>query len=123
MNHVDGTTLTYGHPPPAQPPAAATGYQCAWLEKQSRCGEWFPTLAELVVHLGEIHEACGTANKPLVCQWDIGGSPCNAKFRRDNFKCHIQTHFGIADVCEDCGKSYSRLDTLKKHVKKYHPRQ
>ncbi|KIJ10042.1 hypothetical protein PAXINDRAFT_16892 [Paxillus involutus ATCC 200175] len=122
MDHEDGTTSTYGDVPPAQP-AAATGYKCAWLVKQSHCGEWFSTLAELVVHLGVTHDARGTANRPLICQWDIERGPCNADFRRDNLKRHIQTHFGIANVCEDCGKSYSRADTLKKHAKNHHPKQ
>ncbi|KAF8845892.1 hypothetical protein BDN67DRAFT_108 [Paxillus ammoniavirescens] len=122
MDHQDGTMLTYGDAPPAQP-ATTAGYKCVWIVKQSQCGEWFSTLAELVVHLGGTHDARGTANRPLICQWDIGRGPCNAEFRRDNLKRHIQTHFGIVNVCEDCGKPYSRADTLKKHVKNHHPKQ
>ncbi|KIJ11268.1 hypothetical protein PAXINDRAFT_101726 [Paxillus involutus ATCC 200175] len=124
MNHpADATMITNGDALPAQAVTAVTGYECAWLVNHSRCGERFDTVPELVCHLGETHGARGAADKLLTCQWDTERGPCLADFQRRNFRRHLRSHLGITNVCEDCGRIYSRVDTLRSHVKKRHPRQ
>ncbi|KIK84610.1 hypothetical protein PAXRUDRAFT_831998 [Paxillus rubicundulus Ve08.2h10] len=120
ITHLTHPTRVQGQAPPAQVATASGGYECAWLVRNLRCGGQFATFAELVVHLGQAHEARGTAQKLLICQWDDGGGPCLSTFRRDNVQRHIRSHFRIRKFCEACGKSYSRADSLKKHVKNYH---
>ncbi|KIK71852.1 hypothetical protein PAXRUDRAFT_672837 [Paxillus rubicundulus Ve08.2h10] len=121
MNHLaHETMMTNGDALAAQVAAASTGYECAWLEKRSRCGERFDTVSELVAHSAVAHDARGTAGRSLTCQWDTGEGPCSAKFRRDHFKRHLEAHLCITHICEHCGNAYSRADTLKCHMNKRH---
>ncbi|KAF8845889.1 hypothetical protein BDN67DRAFT_17 [Paxillus ammoniavirescens] len=122
MNHPAlATVITNREALPPQVATASTGHECAWLEEHSRCGERFDTVSELVVHSAVAHDARGTAGRSLTCQWDIGRGPCLAKFRRDHFKRHLESHLGITHLCEHCGKTYSRADSLKNHVNLHHP--
>ncbi|KAF9222366.1 hypothetical protein BS17DRAFT_783605 [Gyrodon lividus] len=118
--HHAGIT-TDGNAPQVGVTTAASSHQCAWLVDGRRCGEQFFTLQDLVIHLGGTHDARGSAERLLMCEWDTGHGVCRATFRRDNLKRHIESHFDIKHLCDDCGKVYSRPDTLKNHVKRHHP--
>ncbi|KIJ10115.1 hypothetical protein PAXINDRAFT_16865 [Paxillus involutus ATCC 200175] len=124
MNHpAHATMITNGEALPAQIATASTGYECAWLEKHSRCGKRFDTVSELVTHTAVAHDVRGTAGRSLTCQWDTERGPCLAKFRRDHFKRHLESHLRITHLCEHCGNTYSRSDSLKNHVNQRHPTQ
>lgn len=95
-------------------------YQCAWLVGDACCGQGFVTFDELVVHLGHAHDAQGPSHRKLVCRWWVRGGPCDKECRRHGFRRHIRTHFKFSTCCRDCGKRFSRVDTLRVHIKKEH---
>jgi len=77
-------------------------------------------------HLGRAHDVQGSAARRLVCQWMIDtGEPCGKKYRRDGFRRHIGTHVGLSVPCDepDCGKSFSRKDSMRAHFKKEHDKE
>ncbi|KIJ66141.1 hypothetical protein HYDPIDRAFT_110314 [Hydnomerulius pinastri MD-312] len=122
-NHLGlvGPGELVGGAAPKETPVAEHPYECSWIDNAACCGQRFPTLDALLVHLGAAHDARGSADRRLVCQCAISRGetvmPCGADFRRDNLKRHIETHLAIKVACPDCHVIYSRSDTLKKHMK------
>jgi hypothetical protein len=92
MNHLDGTMLTQGDPPPAR------------YVHGSRPVSGSPILMSVT------RPGAATASSDYECA---------ANFGRDNLKRHLETYHDIAHRCEDCGSTYACADTLAKHVEKH----
>ncbi|KAG1748898.1 uncharacterized protein EDB91DRAFT_1111292 [Suillus paluster] len=68
---------------------------------------------DLAAHLREVHGIRGSGKLRVVCKWEH----CCLELNKASLAGHVEeTHMGIAYSCE-CGKMFSRRDTLKKHRK------
>jgi len=95
-------------------------FQCMWFTGVAPCGEGFANLDDLFTHLGISHCVHGPANLRLNCFWLTNeGHLCGNDLRRDGFRRHISIHLGLRAACEVCGNSYSRADTLRRHLKEH----
>ncbi|KAI9573237.1 hypothetical protein HD554DRAFT_1158339 [Boletus coccyginus] len=120
-----GNQAIGGYSPASGGEAMASNYdasQCQWLIGGIPCGQHFVTFDDLIVHLGCEHDVQGPAERKLVCRWWTHGESCGNQYRRDAFRRHIATHLNHSFPCTvtDCNKSYSRLDSLRSHIKKSH---
>jgi len=87
------------------------------------CGEGFADLDELMNHIRDRHGLRGPDNMRLDCVWLTNGVHlCGENIRKSGHKRHIATHLGLKVACHHhrCGKEYSRIDTLRKHLKEHH---
>lgn len=89
--------------------------ECAWIENGKRCGQ--PLLDDtrkLGMHLGNSHDIQGNDKKPVTCFWE----GCNRKLQRGALARHIRSrHLKTRWACNNCLKTYSRRDAMKKHTK------
>lgn len=102
------------------PPMGNRSYQCDWLVGGAPCARGFDTLNGLTTHLGDDHGARGHSDRELVCRWSTRMGPCNKVCRRRGFRRHISTHLKLSVNCDYCDKSFSRVDTLRAHIKTKH---
>ncbi|KAF8137627.1 hypothetical protein EV363DRAFT_1127016, partial [Boletus edulis] len=93
---------------------------CQWLTGGMLCSRDFATLDHLMMHLGHAHCVQGPTGQYIVCQWWSHTGRCDKVFRKDAFKRHLGTHVGFSFPCPECGKSFSRKDTMLAHCKKQH---
>jgi len=85
------------------------------------CGEGFADLDSLMIHLWDTHGPRGPDCMRLDCLWLTNGDHlCGENLRKSGYKRHISVHLGLRVVCEDCGQSFSRKDSVKKHKKEKH---
>ncbi|KAG0696880.1 hypothetical protein DFH29DRAFT_836482 [Suillus ampliporus] len=69
---------------------------------------------DLQSHLREAHRIHGSDKLRVECKW----SYCSKVFNKQSLSRHVEeTHMGIVHLC-DCGKTFSRRDTLSKHKKR-----
>ncbi|KAF8420747.1 hypothetical protein L210DRAFT_3574187 [Boletus edulis BED1] len=73
-----------------------------------------------MVHLGEAHDVQGSADRRMHCYWWTNRGFCGKICRRDGMRRHIGTHVGCSFSCTECGKSFSRKDSMRAHAKKQH---
>ena len=98
-------------------------FECRWLQQNGRnpCGERFSDKRELVRHLNCVHGVNGSATRVITCRWlpHHASSVCGRPLKRCNFPRHVDVHFGCTIACPylGCGKTYSRQDSLKIHMK------
>ncbi|KAG9312295.1 hypothetical protein JVU11DRAFT_7605 [Chiua virens] len=95
-------------------------YQCLWGTNGIICSHVAIDFDELMLHLGRVHDVQGTAARKIDCQWLTERGICGMQYRRDGFRRHIGTHLGLSVPCIHCGKSFSREDSLRAHIKKCH---
>ncbi|KAF8131954.1 hypothetical protein EV363DRAFT_1329552 [Boletus edulis] len=115
LHHMDHTTMS-----PTS--GGVTVNECKWLMGGVPCGQGFATFDGLILHLGREHDMQGSAERKLVCQWWKHTGSCGNQYRRDAYRRHIATHLSISFPCNatGCNKSFSRVDSLRSHVKKKH---
>ncbi|KAG2075414.1 hypothetical protein BDR04DRAFT_1150225 [Suillus decipiens] len=66
---------------------------------------------ELSTHLREAHGIHGPDNRRVFCLWES----CNREFNKESLARHVEEiHLRIAYKC-DCGRIFSRRDTLNRH--------
>ncbi|KAF8557864.1 hypothetical protein OG21DRAFT_1504849 [Imleria badia] len=96
--------------------------RCKWLMGDIPCGQSFAVFDDLIGHLGREHNVQGPAERKLVCHWCTHRGSCGNQYRRDAYRRHIATHLNISFPCTvtDCDKSFSRVDSMRSHVKKKH---
>jgi len=104
-------------------PSEEDSFECRWLQQdgKSPCGQRFPDRMEVVKHLNHVHGVNGTAKCKITCRWlprNTSGV-CNRQIRRSSVSRHVNIHLGQTFSCSylGCRKSYSRRDSLKKHMK------
>ncbi|KAF8420564.1 hypothetical protein L210DRAFT_3574483 [Boletus edulis BED1] len=115
LHHMDHTTMS--------PTSGGVSVnECKWLMGGVPCGQCFATFDGLILHLGREHDMQGSAERKLVCQWWKHTGSCGNQYRRDAYRRHIATHLSISFPCNvtSCNKSFSRVDSLRSHVKKKH---
>ena len=101
-------------------------YLCSWNPQGSNaeCDYVAPDRSALLRHLGTTHQVSGAADTPVICRLidSTKGSACEASIKRGNFPRHVDTHYPVRHHCHYCpaGTSFSRKDSLKKHVKNKH---
>ena len=97
--------------------------ECRWLRQDGRgpCGQKFSDRMEVVKHLNHVHGVNGSAKRNITCHWlpRSASSVCGRHLKRSNVSRHVNVHFGQTISCPylGCTKSYSRHDSLKKHMK------
>jgi hypothetical protein len=89
-------------------------FQCFWVGDHGlHCNELFYGY-NLSAHLREVHHIHGADKAPVYCLWD----GCSLGLKKESLSRHVEErHLCIAHPCNICGKSYSRRDTLSKHIK------
>ncbi|KAJ8584900.1 hypothetical protein M405DRAFT_884094 [Rhizopogon salebrosus TDB-379] len=89
-------------------------FQCLWDGHYGlHCNDLFCG-HNLSAHLREVHHIHGADKTPLYCLWN----GCGLVLNKESLSRHVEErHLGIAYRCDTCGKSYSRRDTLNKHMK------
>ncbi|KAI9573224.1 hypothetical protein HD554DRAFT_1157648 [Boletus coccyginus] len=113
--------LTSQGPSTAGVSAATDGesFQCKWSAVP--CGQAHADFDKLMEHLGDIHGVQGPAAQKFVCSWIMSdGRPCGKELRRDGFRRHIGTHVALKMLCTECGRPFSRKDSMSTHRKKEH---
>ncbi|KAF8132007.1 hypothetical protein EV363DRAFT_1131120, partial [Boletus edulis] len=96
------------------------GHRCQWLTGDTVCNQVFATFDDLMVHLGRVHDMRGSADREMRCQWWTTRGCCGKKCRRDGMRRHTGTHIGCSFSCTECGKPFSRRDSMRAHAKKQH---
>lgn len=89
--------------------------ECAWIENGKRCGQpLLDDMRKLGMHLGDSHGIQGNDKKPVTCFWE----GCNRKLQRGALARHIRSrHLKTRWACDNCFKTYSRRDAMRKHTK------
>ena len=100
-----------------------SGCHCRWLSGGILCGQDCTNFDELIIHLGRVHDVQGPAGRRLACHWLTPVGICGKLCRRDAYRRHIATHLSHSVSCDECGKTFSRGDTLRGHRKKVHGNQ
>ncbi|KAG2140291.1 hypothetical protein BD769DRAFT_1662830 [Suillus cothurnatus] len=102
--------------PNTMPPQEQSAFhECAWIEDNKRCGHLiWDERRKLGMHLSNVHGVQGNDKKGVVCHWE----GCNHNMQRGAIgrhiiSCHLKTRW----TCENCSKTYSRRDAMKKHAK------
>ena len=101
-------------------------YQCSWElpGSNTQCGHVAPNRLALLRHLGKKHQVAGGAGASIICRLvdSTTSSVCGAPVKRGNFPRHLDTHYLVRFHCPHCptGTSFSRQDTLNKHVEDKH---
>ena len=101
-------------------------YQCSCglPGSNTQCGHIAPNRLALLRHLGKEHQVAGGAGAPIICRLIdyTTGSVCGAPVKRGNFPRHFDIHYPVRFPCLHCpaGTSFSRKDTLSKHVRDNH---
>ncbi|KAI9571079.1 hypothetical protein HD554DRAFT_2078125 [Boletus coccyginus] len=99
------------------------GCQCKWSPGGIPCNQVLADFDGLMGHVGHAHGVQGPAARKLVCQWMTDRGSCGKEYRRDGFRRHVGTHVGLSVPCTECGKSFSRSDSMRAHVKKDHSKE
>ena len=100
--------------------------RCYWdlPGSNTQCDHVAPNRLALLRHLGKKHQVAGGAGAPIICRLidSTMGSVCGAQVKRGNFPRHFDTHYPIRFHCLHCpaSTSFSRKDTLSKHVRDKH---
>ena len=103
-------------------------YRCPWYlpGSDTQCDHVAPNKSALLRHLGKKHQVTGGAGAPIICHLvdSTTDSVCGASVKRGSFSRHLDTHYLVRFHCFHCptGTSFSRQDTLNKHVKDKHTR-
>lgn len=129
---IPGTSANSQPPSPNDPwiPMICSGqqsYQCSWHLHDSgvRCEHVAPDRPAFLHHLGEKHQVSGDPGTRITCQLldPKTGSACQKPRKRGNFPRHVDTHYPVRYYCQHCptGKSFSRKDSWKKHIRNKHP--
>ncbi|KAG2140293.1 hypothetical protein BD769DRAFT_1662831 [Suillus cothurnatus] len=112
MTSQPSTQLLSNMMPPQEQSAVN---ECAWIEDGKQCGH--PILNDrrkLGIHLSDFHGVQGNDKKDVMCLWQ----GCNQNMQRGAIRRHIiSCHLKTRWTCENCSKTYSRRDTMKKHAK------
>lgn len=95
-------------------------YQCEWFTDGILCGQGFANVDDLIDHLNHVHDVQGPAARKLDCQWLTARGCCGKRCRRDGIKRHIEIHAGCKVLCTECGRPFSRKDSMRAHMKKQH---
>ena len=94
---------------------------CKWrMPNGMLCNQGFANFNGLVEHLGREHDVQGSASRRIVCRWLSHRGLCGQEYRRDAFRRHIGIHVRLFVPCTECGKRFSRSDTLRAHLTKEH---
>lgn len=107
-------------PPSSRQPRSSSRTPCCW---GGFCGTKLDTLpiAAISHHLKEAHidRNAWDGRARVVCQWSSGGSPCGMEMYYDNIGKHIAAvHLGSTALsCPYCDKTFSRGDSLCRHVR------
>ncbi|KZT63837.1 hypothetical protein DAEQUDRAFT_815410 [Daedalea quercina L-15889] len=107
-------------PSPSRQPRSSSQTPCCW---GGFCGTSLDTLpiAAISHHLKEAHidRHAWDGRARVVCQWTSGGTPCGMEMYYDNIGKHIAAvHLGSTALsCPYCDKSFSRGDSLCRHVR------
>lgn len=107
-------------PSSSRQPRSSSRTPCCW---GGFCGTKLDTLpiAAISHHLKEAHidRNAWDGRARVVCQWSSGGSPCGMEMYYDNIGKHIAAvHLGsTALTCPYCDKTFSRGDSLCRHVR------
>lgn len=100
-------------------------FECRWLRQGGRipCGQRFSDRMKVIKHLNHVHGVNGSARRDITCRWlpHHTLSVCGQRLKRCNVSRHVNVHLGQVLPCPypGCGKSYSRRDSLNKHMKKH----
>ncbi|KIM60864.1 hypothetical protein SCLCIDRAFT_1216379 [Scleroderma citrinum Foug A] len=106
------------HSPPEE-----DNLECCWLgqDGKSPCGQKFSDRMKVLKHLNHVHGVNGSARRDITCRWlpRSASSVCGRHLKRSNVSRHVDVHLGQTILCPylGCGKSYSRGDSLRKHMK------
>ncbi|KZT66132.1 hypothetical protein DAEQUDRAFT_481930 [Daedalea quercina L-15889] len=111
-----------GHAPNTRPSPSrrSRNTPCCW---GGFCGTSLDTLPNAAIshHLKDVHMNRDTwdGRARIVCQWTSGGSPCGMEMYYDNIGKHIAAvHLGSTALsCPYCDKTFSRGDSLSRHVR------
>ncbi|KAF8557836.1 hypothetical protein OG21DRAFT_1504796 [Imleria badia] len=120
---VNATQNMGGDPSTAgvAPITSNVGYTCMWVTSDVLCAQGFAKFDDLMIHLARVHDMQGAADRKLVCRWLTNNNVCCSKERvRNGLRRHIRTHVGHKVPCTECGKPYSREDSMRAHWKKEH---
>ena len=104
-------------------PPGENDFECRWLQQYggNPCGQRFSDKRELVMHLNRVHGVNGSATRVITCRWlpHPTLTVCNRLLKRCSFSRHVDVHFRHSIACpyQGCGKTYSRRDSLKIHMK------
>lgn len=101
-------------------------YQCSWHPHDSGawCHRAVPDRPAFLRHLGRSHQVSGDPDAKIICRLldPKTGSVCNMPVKRGNFPRHVDIHYPLRYHCAYCptGKSFSRQDSWKKHMRNKH---
>ncbi|KAH0829001.1 hypothetical protein J3R83DRAFT_2450 [Lanmaoa asiatica] len=101
-------------------------YSCSWPRQglETECDHVAPDRSAFLRHLGDAHQVSGASDETITCQLlDFKtGSACRKSIKRGNFPRHTDTHYPLRYQCRYCpaGKSFSREDSWKKHIRTMH---
>lgn len=104
-------------------PPEKDNLECRWLRRDGKgpCGQRFSSRMQVVKHLNHSHGVNGSARRDITCRWLPRSAPsvCGRHLKRRNVSRHVDVHFGQTISCPHlgCKKSYSRSDSLNKHMK------
>ena len=100
-------------------------YQCSWhLHSSVQCDHIAPDRPAFLRHLAEKHQVSGDSGAMIICRLldSKMGSACNMPRKRGSFPRHVDIHYPLRYHCQYCpaGKSFSRRDTWRKHIRRMH---